>query len=167
MGRAFVDMTGQRFGMLTVWYPVECTNSGKMWMCRCDCGNVLKVLRGNLLKGAQTSCGCYRDSHRAEIGALATRHGHAAIRSGAYRSWMAMNQRCNNPNSDEYFRYGARGVTICIRWQVFENFLADMGERPIRKTLDRYPNNEGNYEPSNCRWATISEQNKNRRKRIC
>lgn len=92
-------------------------------------------------------------------------HGHARGKcTPTYESWSAMKSRCNNPNHDSWKNYGGRGITVCDRWlHSFENFLADMGERPEGKTLDRFPNRDGNYEPSNCRWATVAEQNANRR----
>ena len=91
---------------------------------------------------------------------LALRHGHAipGHESRTYRSWQSMNQRCNNPKASFYNRYGGRGILVCKRWKHFENFLADMGERPVGTTLDRYPNNDGNYELTNCRWATPEQQ---------
>jgi hypothetical protein len=79
-----------------------------------------------------------------------------------YRSWKAMIQRCCNLANPKFEKYGGRGILVCERWRVFENFFADMGPRPEGKTLDRYPNNDGNYEPGNCRWATIKEQQANR-----
>lgn len=82
-----------------------------------------------------------------------------------YSTWEGMNQRCNNPNHDSFSYYGGRGIKVCERWKLFENFLADMGVRPDGKTIDRYPDNNGNYEPSNCRWATPSMQSKNSRLR--
>lgn len=93
------------------------------------------------------------------------RHGHSrhGARSRTYVTWMAMMQRCNDAHSKQYQNYGARGVMVCVRWRVFENFLADMGERPEGRTLDRYPNHAGNYEPGNCRWATPTEQANNTR----
>jgi hypothetical protein len=83
---------------------------------------------------------------------------HGMLGTPTYRSWFHMWQRCRNKNSKDYPRWGGRGVRVCERWEDFRNFLADMGERPAGKTLDRYPNQQGNYEPGNCRWATKSEQ---------
>ena len=79
-----------------------------------------------------------------------------------YHSWSNMIQRCTNPKHHKYANYGAKGITVCERWREFANFLADMGVRPEGKTLDRYPDNTGNYEPGNCRWATPAEQQRNR-----
>lgn len=94
-------------------------------------------------------------------------HGHRIRSAGknrsskTYLSWMAMKQRCLNPHAEKFPAYGGRGITICGRWMKFENFLADMGERPDGKTLDRFPNPKGDYEPGNCRWATAKEQAQN------
>lgn len=82
--------------------------------------------------------------------------------SPEFESWRAMMERCTNPNHKRWHRYGGRGITVCERWRNFANFLADMGPRPEGRTLDRYPNGDGNYEPGNCRWATVKEQNQNR-----
>jgi hypothetical protein len=96
---------------------------------------------------------------------IATRHGHArkGHRTRAYMCWVSMKQRCLNPNNRAYGNYGGRNISVCERWRRFENFLADMGEPPPGKSLDRYPNNDGNYEPGNCRWATPREQFLNQR----
>ncbi|MGN8062766.1 hypothetical protein ACTJK4_14000 [Ralstonia sp. 22111] len=90
------------------------------------------------------------------------RHGQS--NSPTWKSWRSMRDRCGNPGSRSYSDYGGRGISVCERWNLFENFLADMGERPSRRhSIDRYPNTDGNYEPTNCRWATPAEQARNRR----
>jgi hypothetical protein len=93
-------------------------------------------------------------------------HNHSRVRGGlsspTYKSWQGMHQRCSNPNDDKWKYYGERGIQVCERWQSFENFLADMGERPPDRTLDRI-DNEGDYEPDNCRWADAVTQSRNRR----
>lgn len=99
---------------------------------------------------------------------MKTKHGHTGRnwKSPTYYSWSKMKERCLNPNHEKYSNYGGRGIKVCERWMSFENFLADMGERPYGKTLDRKEVN-GNYEPENCRWATAKQQRRNQRKRDC
>lgn len=92
------------------------------------------------------------------------KHGHRVKRTPTYYSWASMKKRCTNPNEENYYLYGGRGITFCKQWDLFTNFLNDMGERPYGKTLDRIDPN-GNYEPSNCRWATNLQQGRNKRKR--
>lgn len=147
-------MTGKRFGFLVVvrYTPVKGAGNA-MWLCRCDCGNK-KVLAGTSMRcGGVISCGCVKRGPKSG-------HGHTANgkMSPEYRCWSGVVQRCTNPKSRAFKDYGGRGITICRRWLKFDNFLIDMGSRPIVKnTLERIDNNKG-YRKSNCCWATRQEQ---------
>jgi len=170
MGRKPIDETNNRHGMLTVLEKAEQYKHGVFWKCLCDCGNETIVLATNLRSGNTKSCGCILSKYRKNNQAN-RKHGHApevngkAKRSPTYYSWEAMKKRCLYPKHIAYDRYAGRGITICDRWlESFENFLADMGERPKELTLDRI-DNDGNYEPGNCRWATRSQQVLNQRKK--
>ena len=158
------NLAGQKFGR---WTVLNCARRAtkreqSKWNCRCDCGTERTVNSYCLRRGRSLSCGCYS----VEVtNARSTKHG--AGRRGAetpeFIAWMAAKGRCLNPGNRAYAHYGGRGITICARWREdFAAFLADMGPRPRGASLDRIDSN-GNYEPSNCRWATSKEQGRNRR----
>lgn len=139
------------------------------WLCRCSCGNVVIVKSQRLLRGETKSCGCLKLellTQRHQEQRQSYKHGHGSQRkklSPTYISWQSMKRRCAYPNPRGYQNYGGRDITVCARWdESFSAFLMDMGERPEGKTLDRI-NPDGNYEPTNCRWATASEQRRNHR----
>lgn len=155
----YEDLSGRIFGKLTVKERVVHPHKPitAQWICVCECGNVKKIFACNLLKEVARSCGCDRNNNRTK------RHGQSQIPE--YGAWARMRYRCLNTKASIYADYGGRGVGISKRWDKFETFLEDMGLRPSPKhSLDRI-NNDGNYEPSNCRWATTSEQAFNKRTR--
>lgn len=158
----FRDLTGKTFSRLTVLRFVGIRKSRSFWICRCSCGN--KTLRTaiELNGGTIVSCGCYQSEITAARNKAGRTHGHNNRNSPEYRSWNAMKSRCYNPKNNKSKYYRERGVTVCDRWRTFENFLADMGPRPKGTSIDRWPDKNGNYEPSNCRWATPTQQNNNR-----
>ena len=154
MGKPLSDLTGFRFGSLTVLRlgKKERPTSGAWWLCACDCGTQKNIPATDMVQGKISSCGC---EHAKRIGLAQVTHGMSKGRT--YKIWMAMRNRCNRLHQD----YSARGITYDKRWDVFENFLADMGERPSSKhTLDRINGSKG-YEPGNCRWATPQQQQLN------
>jgi hypothetical protein len=156
----FINRVGARFGRLVVVSRAEMSVTKRtMWNCLCDCGNRTVVDAGALVSGATTSCRCWqRESSVGRRGALI----HGMSHSRTYCSWKRMIERCEDEDHLSYPRYGGRGVRVCDSWRAsFVNFLNDMGERPVGKTLDRI-NGAKNYEPSNCRWATPKEQAMNR-----
>lgn len=153
-----VDVTGQRFGKLMVLHRVASLHHEARWRCLCDCGGTIDVRGSSLRKGDTKSCGCLRREAK-------WKHGHKAAgqKSPTYTSWYNMKRRCLDKNHMNFRYYGGRGITVCERWLAFAPFLEDMGERMPWLTLDRI-NVNGNYEPSNCRWATIAEQSMNKRR---
>jgi hypothetical protein len=157
------DLTGQKFGRLTVLGAVDRAN-GLQWLCRCECGNEKRVFGGALKRGLTRSCGCLNAELTRDRGKLFRTHGRT--KTPEFRAWQGIWQRCENKKDKSYSDYGGRGIRVCERWETFEAFLSDMGDRPsAAHSLDRI-NVDGDYEPANCRWATIVEQNRNMRSNL-
>lgn len=157
----------KQYGRLKVIALSHILRRRVFWLCRCVCGTYKAVAGISLKAGDTQSCGCYlaecvaqrSTTHGATCGAT---HGKRV--APEYKSWVAMKARCLNPRATSYENYGGRGIKICQRWRdSFKKFRADMGKRPsLSHTLDRI-NNNGHYKPSNCRWATKLQQNRNKR----
>jgi hypothetical protein len=150
----------KKYGHLTVvivfWIPGK--NTGRKHLCRCDCGNYVNVDIRKLHNGHTKTCGCLNKE-------IITKH--SLCGTPAYRTWQKMKQRCYNKNHEHYNDYGGRGITVCERWlNSFENFYKDMGTKPSPKHSIERINNNGDYELSNCRWATTKEQRRNTRQTI-
>lgn len=168
-----LDLTGQKYGRLTA-----VNNTGKknlrnfIWNFKCDCGSTVELPSGEVRRGRVGSCGCLGKELARErmkkIQSLGTEAAktHGMTNTRTFVSWDSMKQRCLNPNHKSYCEYGGKGVEVCDRWiNSFENFLADMGERPIGTTLDRKDGSLG-YTPENCRWATFEQQGNNRKTNV-
>ncbi len=161
----FINLSGKKYGKLTVISPNgRNTNGDVMWKCKCDCGNISIVRGRNLRSGFTTSCGCNQKEAVRRANVI---HGHCNTR--IHRIWSAMKQRCYNPNNTAFQNYGGRGIKVCDDWLhdflEFESWAEKHGYDDTL-TIDRM-NNDGNYEPSNCRWITRAEQNKNKRPWNC
>lgn len=157
----FKDITGHRFGRLTVLRLAERNGKDTCWLCACDCGGEVITRKGRLLRGYTSSCGCKR---REQL------RTHGLSRTSEYMTWASAKQRCVNPSSREYAYYGGRGITMSKEWaEDFTAFYRDMGPRPDGTELDRVDNDGpytgpcAEYPRGNCRWVTRSEQMKNRR----
>jgi len=146
---------GEKYNRLTV-LEVYRVGKRKFAKCLCDCGNISNPREYVVRKGIVTSCGCYQKQVASKMKNGIT---HGMTQSAEYNIWGKMKSRCYAKSNNRYYRYGGRGIKVCDRWlHSFENFYADMGPRPTKKhSIDRI-NNDGNYEPSNCRWATPKEQ---------
>lgn len=154
----FKRLEGERFGKLTVMSRAENNSTGQSyWNCICDCGNQKQIRGGHLTSGNIVSCGC----HARE---KSTKHGMS--KSPEYKAYYNMIKRCYYENDNRYSDYGGRGIKVCPRWlSSFENFVTDMGAKPSKKhSIDRI-DVDGDYSPDNCRWATVEEQERNKRTR--
>lgn len=158
MAHPIIDIAGQKFGRWTVIEFAGRKNKATLWLCRCECG-AEKIADGHSLRRGQSK-GCKSCSN--------VTHGQATKgnQSAEYTAWCNMIARCYNPKHEYFYNYGGRGITVCDEWrQSFSAFFSHVGKRPSAgHSLDRYPNNDGNYEPGNVRWATRKQQSQNRRK---
>lgn len=154
------DLVGKIFSRLTVLESVGSSNGYINYKCQCSCGEITIVQSRHLNNGRTKSCGCLHKEVAKDRGLSNKRHG--LTRTPTYTVWVNLIGRCSNPKNPRYKDYGERGITVCLEWRVFENFLRDMGEKPSGLSLEREDNNLG-YSKDNCVWATRFEQGANKR----
>lgn len=170
MGRVKIIEPHTRYNKLIVIKEVEKITNNRRFLCKCDCGKKKIIDMRFFVNGYIKSCGCLlKEELKKNPHKLSHGHTKGHKTSPTYYSWLCMKKRCLDPKHKYYKNYGGRGITICKRWlDSFNNFLEDMGERPVKHTIDRI-NTNGNYDVANCRWATMKQQQNNRRnnKEIC
>lgn len=151
-------MVGNKFGMITVTEKTDkYSGTHRLWLCSCECGGTAFATMSDLRSGRRRSCGCLKKTARVTNGAHV-----GGKRMPEYGIWASMKERCSNPNQKSYARYGGRGIRVCPEWQDFSQFIRDMGPRPSSEHTIERENNDGNYEPSNCRWEPMSVQANNK-----
>jgi len=158
MPAKIIDHSGKTYGRLTVLHRSVNIDDRAAWSCLCECGNIKIIRSTSLVKGDTLSCGCFM---REQVSCSNKTHG--LTKTPEYKAWISIKSRCYASKTDSYMRYGGRGIRVCKRWlHSFEHFLEDIGERPNKShSIDRI-NNDGDYAPDNCRWATTHEQNNNK-----
>lgn len=160
------DLSGQKFGRLSGMWPVGFglvgTQKKTFWLFWCECGKLHISTMGNVTGGISKSCGCLNSER---IISFHWKHGHSKVgfQTTEYNTWASMLSRCRNPNNSDWKNYGGRGIRVCEHWNEFANFFKDMGFKPSPELTIERKNNDGNYEPSNCCWATRKEQRRNQR----
>lgn len=157
MGTKVLNICGERYGRLVAIKRVSSRKQSTFWLFKCDCGAQKEISLTSVRRGHSKSCGCLN------IDSLQGRAVHGMRKLSSYTVWQSMKERCYNKNYKSYMHYGGRGISVCDRWRnSFVNFFEDMGDRPNDKSLDRI-DNDGNYEPSNCRWTSKKVQRQNQR----